>query len=341
MRPVAILRSGIVSGVGLNAASTCAAIRCAIDRFEETRFLDAAGEWIVGSYVESPRPFRDVERLIQLVALAIRECLAGCEVSPQSIPLLLCVAERSRAGRFVDLDQELYQGLVERLGTRFHPASALIPKGRVAGALGLIMASQLLHDQRVPMCLVAGVDSLLIAETLSSYEERGRLLTTDNSNGFIPGEAAAAVLLGIPGQGTELVCQGWGAGRERATIESEEPFRADGMTQAFRAAIADSGMTFKDLDYRLADLNGEQYGFKEATLAFTRTSRNVKPSFELWHPADCIGEVGAAIGPCIFGVALAASQKGYAPGSNVLCHFAADDDERVALILSYGARTVG
>jgi 3-oxoacyl-[acyl-carrier-protein] synthase-1 len=87
--------------------------------------------------------------------------------------------------------------------------------------------------------------------------------------------------------------------------------------------------------YRLTDLSGEQYGFKEAALALSRTLRQRKLRFDLHHPADCIGEVGAAIGPCILGVARAAAEKGYAPGPGILCHLGSDDGARAALILRY------
>ncbi len=43
--------------------------------------------------------------------------------------------------------------------------------------------------------LVAGVDSFVSGPTLAAYEARERLLTSQNSNGFIPGEGAAAVLV--------------------------------------------------------------------------------------------------------------------------------------------------
>jgi len=105
--------------------------------------------------------------------------------------------------------------------------------------------------------------------------------------------------------------------------------------QAFRAALADAGCTFDQVDYRIADVSGEQYGFREAALAIGRTIRKVKAKFDLWNPADCVGEVGAAIGPLLLGVALAAARKGYAPGPGVLCHLANDDGARAALILAY------
>ena len=48
---VAITAVGMVTGVGLNAPASCAAIRAAIDNFQETRFMDDGGEWIMGCSV--------------------------------------------------------------------------------------------------------------------------------------------------------------------------------------------------------------------------------------------------------------------------------------------------
>jgi 3-oxoacyl-[acyl-carrier-protein] synthase-1 len=199
-----------------------------------------------------------------------------------------------------------------------------------------LQARQLIDDGH-PFCLVAGADSFLVAKTLAGYEQRQRLLTGQNSNGFIPGEAAAAVLLGPGKEQPEraLLCLGVGFGVEKATVDSEEPLRADGMAQAIRAAVDDSKCGFDKLDYRICDANGEQYRFKEASLALSRTMRVLKCMIELWHPADCIGEIGAAIVPCALGVARAAATKGYAPGKGVLCHFGNDEGPRAALVLRY------
>jgi 3-oxoacyl-[acyl-carrier-protein] synthase-1 len=188
--------------------------------------------------------------------------------------------------------------------------------------------------------MIAGVDSLLVAPTLAAYEEKNRLLTSQNSNGFIPGEAGATVLVG-PVERTKrphLVCLGIGTSQENSTIDSEEPLRADGLTKAFQSAFKDSGSGFADLDYRITDSNGEQYWFKEAALALSRTFRVQKERFDIWHPADCIGETGAAAGICVFAVAEAAARKSYAPGPGSLCHFGSDDGQRVVLIFRAAER---
>lgn len=338
MRSLAVMGSGMVTGVGLSAPASCAAIRCAIDNFNETRFIDEGGEWIIGSEVPLDEAWRDFEKLVQMAVSAIRECHAHAGAVPlSSVPLLLCIAEPTRPGRADGLDNELLKEIEKALNTKLHPRSAVIARGHASIAEALHLASHFISSES-PFALIAGVDSFLSWSTLSVYESQSRLLTSKNSNGFIPGEAAAAVLIGAPKSGADnLICTGIGAGQEPATVESEMPLRGNGMVEAFRQAFADAGCTMAEMDYRLTDLNGEQYSFKEAALAMNRLVRVRKARFPIWHPTDCVGEVGAAIGPLSLGVALAAARKGYAPGPGVLCHFGEGSD-RVALVLRHQGR---
>ena len=346
MMPLAVLGSGMMTGVGLSSPATCAAMRAAISGFTETRFLSKDGEWVIGCPVPLDPPWRGRVKLAHLAAPAIQECLSFAgSLQPETIPLLLCVAERDRPGRLDGLEDRLFPEVESLLGVRFHPRSQVIPRGRVGGAVAVDVARKLVHEEGFPRCLVAGVDSFLVWPTLAAYEAKYRLLTGANSNGFIPGEAGAAVLLGPAGAvaQSELCCLAIGFGREKASIDSEEPLRADGLVEAYRAMRADGGVTLDDADYRYTDCNGEQYGFKDDRLAYARTVRKLKKRFDHLHPADCIGEVGAAVVPCVLGLALTAARKGYAPGNGVdnapgkgvLCHFSNDDGDRVAMLLRY------
>lgn len=339
MSAICILGSGMVSAVGLDAPSSCAAIRCALDNFQETRFIDRGGEWQIAATVPLEQPWRGRTKLIKMAARAIAEALRnvpGC--APEKMPLLLGVAEAERPGRLDGLDISLLHDIERELDVRFHDSSNVIARGRVSGAVALLNARKLIHEGGHRHVLIAGVDSFLAAPTLAAYEERERLLTSQNSNGFIPGEGAAAVMIGAPvaSEEPQLACIGLGFGIEKATVEAEDiPLRADGLTQAVRAALAEAGCGLEAMDYRLTDISGEQYYFKEASLTLSRTLRVRKEFFHLWHPADCIGETGAAIGPAMLTVALAACRKNYGEGPNIFCHLGNDAGQRAAALLSY------
>lgn len=336
---LAVIASGMVSGVGLSAPASCAAIRSAIDNFQETRFMDSGGEWIIASEVPLEQPWRGLSKHVKMLAMAVTECLEQHPaVKPERLPLLLCVAETKRPGRLQGLDDRLFNDLQDELQLRFDTEhSSIIAHGRVAGAVALRQARRLLIEHRVPAVLIAGVDSFLVGPTLADFEERDRLQTSVHSNGFIPGEAACAVLVTLPPRGDQpqLLCRGMGFAVEKAPIESGQPLRAAGLSQAFKAALTDAGCAMHDLDFRITDISGEQYYFKEASLALSRTLRQRKEEFDIWHPADCIGEVGAAIGPAMLTVLLAACRKGYTLSNHILCHCGDDDGKRAALVMSY------
>ncbi|TKJ62114.1 hypothetical protein [Pseudomonas sp. CFBP13506] len=339
MRALSIIGSGMVSAVGLSAPASCAAIRCAIDNFQETRFIDRGGEWLIAASVPLEQPWRGRTKLVKMAARAIAEALHSTpNVDPEKTPLLLGLAELERPGRLEGLDKGLLQAIEAELGLRFHPASSILAHGRVSAAVALLDARTLIYGGGHRHVLIAGVDSFLNGPTLAAFEQRERLLTSQNSNGFIPGEGAAAVVLAAPvaSDTPQLACIGLGFGTEQATVESEDiPLRAEGLTQAVRAALGEAGCGLEQMDYRLTDISGEQYYFKEASLALSRSLRVRKEFFHLWHPADCIGEVGAAIGPAMLAVALAASRKGYGEGPNIFCHLGNDAGQRAVALLSY------
>jgi len=337
---LAVVACGMSTATGLTAPTACAAFRARLDNFTETRFISRAGEWIIGAEVPLAGNWRGVERHVQLLAGPVDECLtqrpdgpAGGK--PADIPVLICVAEPERAGRLAGLDAALPRRLGETLGLELHPASRVIAYGQVGGAVALRDAARLIAETGAPAAVVAGVDSFLIAETIRHYDREDRLLHPANSNGFIAGEAGAAALVVPEGrdEGPHLAVAGLGFAAERAPIRSGAPLRGDGMTAAMRTALEQAGIAYNDISYRLADLSGEQYYFKEATLAQARLWRGHRDPEEVWHPADSFGYTGAAVIPILLGVGLTAGRKGYAPGPVALAHAAHDDGRRAAMVL--------
>lgn len=336
--PLAITGTGLVTGVGLNAPASCAAIRCAIDNFQETRFMGEGGEWIMGCEVSLEQPWRGKTKLIKMAAQAIRECLEGRpEIIPSATPLLLCLSEHKRKGRVIDDDNRFFLDLLDELGLEFHEKSRVIAQGHVAVAVALKHARRLIRERKVRHVLIAATDSLLVGPTLAYYEEKDRLLTSRNSNGFIPGDAAAALVIEpvFERQAHQLLCLGLGFAVEKAHVDSEEPLRADGLTAAIKESLNDAGCGENILEFKITDISGGHYSFKESSLAFSRIDRTKREEFDIWHPADCIGEVGSAIGGVMIAVLNAACEKRYSKGNHILAHVGNDDGKRSSMIFAW------
>jgi len=337
MNAMAVSGIGLVTSIGLDARATCAALRAGIANPSASDTLFDGDHPLAMHRVPLERPWSGRARHVKLLAPAIRQCLEGSDAAAQDVPLILCLAEPERAGRCRRLESDLLAELHAELGMRFHTErSSVIALGRVGVLAALRRARDLLADAAVPEVIVAAVDSLLDARTLEALQGQRRLLTASNSNGFIPGEGGGALRLArARGAAGELTCIGLGYGAEEAMLRSGKPLRADGLSAAIRSALAEANLAIHELDFRIADVSGEQFFFKEAAIALGRLLRVPKPAFDLWHPSDGTGETGAVAGIAMIAMGAMACAKNYAPGHRMLLHASADGAPRAAAIFHY------
>lgn len=354
-----VLRTGVACAVGLSAAQACAAIRSAIDRFEESSFRDVQGEPILAA--QAPLHLLDpahgddhdddrgvqlsgASRCARLFERALEDCLGDRAAGNDSLDdpspaldtvvLLTLLPSPGRAGVPEHLEAAL-DAVRERRGWRFHAHSRVFRHDRASLAYAVAHATALLSREAGLSVLIVGVDSLINAGAINHYLRRDRLQTDGNSNGFIPAEAAAAVWLAQaagPGQLTIRACE---RALETITVlDTERKSRFEALPQASAAALACAGCAMHQIDARLVSASGEEYFFEELAMVLARTLREHRSTIALWHPADCIGEVGAAIGPLLLAVAHDAITKGYAPGPRFLIELSNDDGDRAALVLT-------
>jgi 3-oxoacyl-[acyl-carrier-protein] synthase I len=333
-----LLASGMVTAVGFTAPASCAAIRAGLDGIRDTRFR-FRDSWLKGGQVSLPNGAVGFQKLSQMALMAVNECVASHpHETTLETALLLCVAEQGRPGR-IDGQGTLLERLVREANgssRRFHETSRLFEAGSTGAVAALELADELISEGRVRCAVVAGVDTYLTSRTVRAHYDANRLITEQNSDGFFPGEAAAAILVGKRLDNAGAVqCVGVGWGREESLPGTDLPLKGDGLTRAYEAAMSAAGFGYEGLDYRLTDIGGSQRAFKEAALALARTMRTSKDEFDIEHPADCVGSVGAASVPLLLGVALAAARKGYAPGQGVLCHCGDDNGLRAAFVLRH------
>ena len=338
MTRLAITASGLITSGGFSTAASLAALRAGIRTCKRTNIWDAeSGSYLAAGKVELPQWWTGLGKLADLGAVAIQQCFSAApSLRPADVPVLLGVASPDRPYRLPGLDTHLLGEVAHRLGWSLHAASQIVPRGHASLGAGIYQAHEMISAGVAKAVIVAAVDSLLQDELTDHYLAERRLLTPLNSNGFSVGEAGSAVLIEAADTGHRdgLDVLGMGVAREEASITCDKPLRAEGLTKAIRQALTEAGLTIQHIDYRLSDVNGEHYKFKEMALAMGRFARTPTPRpMELWHPIESVGDVGAAIGPLLAGVALDAVQHGYAVGPTVLCTLGDDDGQRVALVL--------
>ena len=147
--PLAVLGVGLVSGVGLTAEESCAAIRCGINNFDETRFIGSDGELArrqrgrTGGAMAGHRQAREDGRP--------RNRRMPCHAADRgrtAIPVLVCIAEPERPGASKVCRVCCWMVSRRTLGLRLHPHSRVIEQGRVGGAVALLQARRMLAAGR-------------------------------------------------------------------------------------------------------------------------------------------------------------------------------------------------
>ena len=356
---------GAVTPVGLDAPASCAALRAGIARMLElesgtvdSQLLEkqpAIGgrvplEWFEGGPTEPEWPGHErfelpeppppeayveegVERLARLAGPAASEAWRNAKLEGQKgdgIGLYLGLGEDEDAGPVVD-------NIIRAIGSRLSPV-VVRSEGRAAGLVALDSAIGDLSAGRIRGALVGGVDSLIRAPVLERLESAGRLQSGTNPHGVIPGEAAAFLFVESKQQaqsrGASAAVRIVGSSTaEEPTVDTDEPNQAAGLTKVLQATCKDRP-EMQVMPLVVCDLNGDRYRGMEWGLATARTFRRFHEAREIWHPADCIGDCGAASGTLNAVWACGAFERGYAMRDHAVVWGASDGKARAALLLA-------
>ncbi len=337
----------MVTPVGSGAAQTAASVRAGIARLSESYLHDQDGEPIVLGLVndEDLPPLCDAledadlpahrRRLLRIASPAFHEALGRLR---DPVPVILGAPEaRPNGEHAVDLD------LLAQIGVQSGcpvdlPRSRILATGRASGLLALEHAVAMLARGAAPYMLIGGVDTYLDAETLVALDEEGRLKNGDVQDGFVPGEGAGFLLVGQHGAGARLGITplarivGIASGREPGHLYSSEPYRGDGLAQAFAALFG--GLPQRARVRTLyAGLNGESFWAKELGVARIRNKEHFEEPVRVEHPADVFGDAGAALGPIMLGLAAHALHHAYRTEPSLI-YCGSDREDRVAVLLA-------
>ncbi len=329
--PLRVSACGAVTSAGLAAAPTFAAFRAGVAAFQQTCYRTIYGEPIIGAPVfglEAPALGR--EYLAALAGPALDECLTAANRHWHAATGLLLSMGHT-------LPQEDARSLLADMAMANEinrELCALLPAGEQSLLYGLMKAAEWIEAGIVDICVVGGVDTYLTLSALRELEREGRLKTSRNSDGMIPGEAACFVAVtrdgGIQAQqsGFSLVVRGFGLSAPQSSR------RGDGLTLAMRNALTRVGVTAREVGFRPSTQSGESVLALESGIASMRVFRDPGPYPPTWLPAESIGTVGSPVGALLLGWTAAGFAKEYAPGKVALLEFTSLQGSQGALVVT-------
>ena len=102
------------------------------------------------------------------------------------------------------------------------------------------------------------------------------------------------------------------------------PTLGEGLTRAFRDAFAAAPLAPAQVRVTYSDMNGEPWRAEEWSYAYVRTGKHHASPLDHRHPAAYWGDVGAASGPLLAGLAALDLEQELDPGSIALLWAASD-----------------
>lgn len=360
---IAITGIGAVTPVGATAIETAASLRAGICRFREDGLYIPLGADDDGADGASARDVADgvtaslvaalpssaagAARIFELALRATRELVrershdllrgrtvaAGAESEPTG--WFLALPEEDAVTASWGVAKSLGPALLDRFGDRASTVVAVRAQGGAGSLAVLGDAAAAIRGGAIARAVVVGADTFIDRDRLSLLDRDLRIKSPRATAGMIPGEGATALVLesavaAVRRRARVLATLGEiGTGEEPQTIGGDRESSGRGLTHALRAALA--GGASHTPRWVLCDLNGEAYRAVEWGTVSVRLARELGASARLTHPADGLGEIGAAIGGVLIAQALGGFARGYAPAPEALLWAGSDRGLRAAV----------
>jgi 3-oxoacyl-[acyl-carrier-protein] synthase-1 len=365
--PIVVTGQGMVSSLGLDAATSCAAARAGLRRaqkLDNLKFASLDGrevECAVGH--QTPiitHGFEGAARLAQLVAGALRDLstqglipsgrrglylsmpsprrhLTGAELIPDpEVKQLFLekVQEESSALNDHDWTDKVLSVAVRQAGQlKDIPLRFVTYAGHTGFAEALAAAVEDLRQSDIDLALVGGVDSLVDERSLAWLRVTGRLKGEANPAGLEPGEGA--VFLAVERRLQRRQAPMLSRIDSIATAEEERP-RLLGQQPTGRAlsGCIRSAAEASVILWLVSDHNGETSRSMEFGNALSRVANPQSQLLPALFPSAAFGDTGSASAGIAVCVAQGAFLRTYAPAKTGIIASVADGSHRSAFSIT-------
>lgn len=320
-----ILDMGMITSVGLSAEKTAASVRAGITSFAEASVYNKRFEPFTMAVLPDdvfPPLAPELEqeegltarqiRMLRLASAALKETLKKMP-DAQNIPIYLGAPE-PLTNSTEPVDEKFFRKLIIQSGINFNiMESKIFRNGRAAGLIALKEGMLRLASEKFNYVLVGGADTYLDLYLLGTLDIEDRIMGPGVMDGFIPGEGAAFLLLSrTPQKGFIHLASlsPVSTGFEEGYMYSEKPYLGEGLAMVFEN-IFSTGKIPHPVREVYSAMNGENIWGKEWGVSFLRSRGAFDPSHGMHHPADCLGDTGAASGIILTILAAIGIKKGY------------------------------
>jgi 3-oxoacyl-[acyl-carrier-protein] synthase-1 len=291
--------------------------------------------------------FEGLGRLVQLCVAALEDLRASAPgLRQERLEWLLCLPRDLGLGTSPPrAPEEVARLLAERLqaetGLEPRPQSLhLLMEERGGTVQALAESTRLLRERRCDHCLVLACDSLVSPERTESLLSARRLKTPDHPVGFMPGEAAVAVLLErhdtLRERGQRPLAHLFEpiTAQEPQCFNAKAPPMGRALVESLTKALVQAGAGDLPDGSLYLDLNGEEFRAREWGQTLLRARDTCR--IDTWAPsipAVSFGETGAASPLLALCLAARAFARGYGRGHHALLLVSGDDGHRAGMML--------
>jgi len=337
-----------VSPVGLNVKQTCASIRAGISRTQAHPYFFlqlpepplSEPELAIAAFVPSVDPDLALpDRLLKLALAPMVDLVESAQLRRNdflSTGIFVCLPDGDRSKQYAGYGEAFGGEYLRRLGIKPGPLLKVYQEGHGATLCGLKDASEALISGSCQFAIVVSADSYVDYESLKWLDESYRLKSARNVDGFIPGESAVVLLFEtLPharARDASILAQieGLGTGLEPDNIWSDKASSGIGHSIALGQLFNNDEM---QIAWLICDLNGESYRSREWGIMLCRSRNRFEGLKAVWHPADVIGDVGAASGGIHIAMVCKAFERDYAPSDKALILCSSDNGKRSACLV--------
>jgi len=247
------------------------------------------------------------QRMLQLATLPLQQLLETFPLQ-MATPLVLAGPEKLPGRPSIVSDEFLQQLQMQTQAPLDLKNSYVLPYGRAAG-FDALETAMLLIEQGVSQTVILGaVDSYLDLHLLGYLDSEDRVLAEGIMDGFAPAEGAAFMLVQAATDKSSIRLYPPGIAEEAGHRYSSTTYKGDGLAAAVSEAL--SHLTNNTVKTVLAGFNGEYFNTKEWGVAATRNSQKIASELNMVHPADCLGDPGAALGLILMQLGIIGLTKG-------------------------------